>query len=214
MSKLTEDFRKLAGLQSLTERSGWRLPTLSEADSKVQQVVTKLRGHAEQMQVIARELSQKTGTPLEFYSVASDLLGGFAEMLKTTGDKDLGKPLRAVAGKLAEIGNANRHTNNWNAVPVGEALDVDWNSGFKLGGVQKLVPNIERSTVQAVSGITNNLNELKRNMEALNKVLPREARAARRAVEGSLDRIAQMVSDVKDINVLGDVDKELHKQTR
>ena len=95
-----------------------------------------------------------------------------------------------------------------------ESTNVDWSSGFKLGGVQKLVPNIERSTVQAVSSVTRALAELERNMEALEKALPKEARAARRAVEGSLDRIRQMLTDAKDINVLGDVDRDLNKQTR
>ena len=124
---LPTEFRKLSGLTSLTERSEWNLkePTpaeLSEAD-KVQMVTTKLKACADILTALSKELGQRAGTPMEFYSVAGNLLGAFAEMLaKGSGDKDLAKPLAAVAGKLTSYSEANRHTNSWHAVPTDEAL--------------------------------------------------------------------------------------------
>lgn len=126
-SVLSAEFRKLSGLVSLTERSEWNLKEPSPAElveaDKVQMVTTKLKGYADTLMAVSKELSQKGGTPMEFYSVAGTLLSSFAEMLaKGSGDKDLAKTLNAVAGKLTSYSEANRHTNSWHAVPTDEAL--------------------------------------------------------------------------------------------
>jgi hypothetical protein len=126
-SALTTEFRKLSGITSLTERRGWTLQAsgateLVEAD-KNQIVTTRLKVYVDSLTAVSRELGQRCGTPLEFYSVAGDLLGVFAEMLgKGAGDKDLAKLLGAVVEKLTDLGEAHRYTNSWMSTPT-ESVD-------------------------------------------------------------------------------------------